>query len=210
MTVTLAPGETKEVTYTPPVLQSAVTFVSSELSYKDTTSLLHVRYVRDGVDEVRMNFPGVSTYPLKKGEPVDIFSCVHSTNIPLVKDGVLTLTLLDEKGDTLHSYTYSGNITSPMMGVKEAFTPASDTENFTLTATLKLAGKTIDSMSLSYSCKDIDPSLCPTAQVPVENTEEGGVPFWYVLVPLTILMLIGGLVFYRSNKKKLEGNVQQP
>lgn len=203
MNVSLEGGESKEVQYTPPTLESAVTFVSAELSFKDTTSLLNVRYVRDGVDEVRMNFPGVSSYPLKEGESVDLFSCLHSTNMPVVGDGVLTLTLEDAKGKELHTYTYTGDISSAMMGVKEAFTPRADLADFTLTATLKQGGKTIDSVSLSYRCTDIDPTLCPpderASSAPLESRS---VPLWYVALPLLVLFLVSGLLVYRARTQK--------
>ncbi len=43
-----------------------VYFLIGELRYQDTKSVVNIRYVRDSVDKVRLNFPAITSYPLKK------------------------------------------------------------------------------------------------------------------------------------------------
>ncbi len=160
--VMLNPNEKKVVSYAVPFIESSVSYVVAEARVGDATSLLDMRFVRDGIEETRINFPGVQRYPLIKGQENTLFSCMHSTNMSVVKDNILTLTLNDEKGGVIHAYSYSGDITANMMGMKDTFTPKKSLSTFSLTAKLEHGGKVVETETLHYDCKQIDPTQCNT------------------------------------------------
>ena len=164
--VRLEPRETKIVSYTVSPIQATVSYLVAEADDAGSKSILNIRFVRDGINETRINFPGITEYPLQAGKEETLFSCVHSTNTPFVDDSSLTLTLMDEGNNVIHSYTYTGGITSSMMGVKDTFTPKKTYSNFSLKATLKNKGKIVEEVSQMYSCIDIDPTLCQKSLIP--------------------------------------------
>ena len=170
--IALKAKETKSLSYVAKPIDASVSYLVVEAKYQDTKSLLDIRFVRDGIDETRINFPSIETYPLKAGEEVKLFSCVHSTNQPVVKDNLLSLTLRDEEGTVIHTYQYQGDITGDMMGLMDTFTPEKTYANFTLTATLERGGKMIEEVVQKYDCRAIDASLCPKSDA-VSMMENG-------------------------------------
>lgn len=157
----LEPNERKTISYTPPHTQESVTFVQGIVKDRESLSIIHPRFVRDGVPEVRINFPSITSFPLVADETTEVFSCLHSTNLPLVENMTLALTLADDEGEVIHSYTYQGDVTSAMMGVAEAFTPSEDHHRFSLTATLMQEGHLVEEVVIEYRCEDLDPENCP-------------------------------------------------
>ena len=153
-------GERIEESYQTPTLDTSVTFVIATVRDGDAQSMLNIRYVRDDILEARINFPSIMKYPLTAGQPVDMFSCVHSTNLPVVSDNSLILTLKDEAGTTLYTYTYNGDITDGMMAVKDTFTPDKTLGTFALTASLVRNGITVEEITTWYRCEELDPSQC--------------------------------------------------
>lgn len=199
-TVTLAPNETKSLSYETAKATGSVSFLNVAAQYEDTKSLLNIRFVRDGFDETRLNFPSVMSYPLEAGKQNTVFSCLHSTNASIVNDGELTLTLKDTKGNLIHAYTYQGGVTGAMMGVKDGFTPKKTYADFTLTATLKNRGKTVEEVTETYSCREIDPSLCPSDSAfdgAGSNIGKGA-----ILSILGVLVLLLGLLGWKIWKDR--------
>lgn len=203
---TLKPHETKQLAYTPLVFETSVIFLQAILTDRDAQSIMHIRYVRDGFPETRINFPSVMEYPFKAGKEATIFSCVHSTNLPVVPDNTLTLTLKDKDGKVVHTYTYTGDITGSMMGLKDTFTPTADLSNFSLTASLARKGVLVDEVTEVYDCNRIDPGSC------VKDTPETPLPILpqtFTLTPTTIytvlaasiiLLILCGIIIIRSRK----------
>ena len=79
--------------------------------------------------------------------------------------GRLELSLLDQDGKVIHSYTYTGDVTGAMMGVADNFTPDKTYGTFTLDAKLYEGEKLVDQSSVTYDCENLDPSLCPVESV---------------------------------------------
>ncbi len=131
------------------------------LHWRNTTSIINVRFVRTGVDKVRINFPSVMSFPLKSGQPTTLFSCFHNSNNGDVQNGKLELSLTDMRGRVIQQGTWTGTITSAMMGAAETFTPSRNYSAFKLDAKLYQSGALIDSAHLVYDCKEIDPTQCP-------------------------------------------------
>ena len=142
-----------------------VYLVVGTLSWEDTKSIIGVRFVREGVDRLRLNFPSVTTFPLQAGQELSLFSCLHNSgSADVVKNGKLVLTLSDEKGTLIHEYTYRGDVTSAMMGVADKFVPQKDYTNFTLDARLYQNEKEIDEVHLVYDCGSFSPDACAPAE----------------------------------------------
>ncbi len=166
------------------------------LSWKDTKSVINVRFVREDVDRTRLNFPGVMSYPLKVGQQETVFSCLHNAGASDVVDGGrLELTLSDMKGNPIHTYTYTGGISGAMMGVADAFTPTKDYASFVLDARLYQGDTFVDEAHLVYDCAALDPANCP-AEEPEEGMfglgglSQGGIIGAGALIVLVALLVI--------------------
>ena len=105
--------------------------------WHNSSSIINVRFVREGKDQLRINYPSLMSYPLIEGQEATLFSCLHNAGESAsVPGGRLELSLLDHKGEVIHSYTYTGDVTGAMMGVAEKFTPKKTYGTFTLDAKL--------------------------------------------------------------------------
>ncbi len=160
--VTLAPQETKTVSYEVKPQRENVVYLSVISQDKDAKSILNIRYVQDGIEETRINFPGISKFPLAAGEDVTLFSCAHSINSPVVEGNTLTLELLDKNGTQIYSYSYEGAITSEMAGFGESFIPNTSYEYVTLNAKIERDGVVVEEVSVVYDCAAT--SECDTPQ----------------------------------------------
>lgn len=176
-----------------------VYYVVGTLFWKDTKSVIGARFVREGVDRTRINFPGIASFPLKAGEPNTLFSCLHNAGSSvLVRGGSLDLTLLDRSGNIIEEYRYDGDVTGAMMGVAKTFTAQKDYDYFTLTASLFENGQFVDDAHLVYDCAQIDPALCAP-----EEQKKTGSRFFDDLIRLILpfalglATLIGALWIYR-------------
>ena len=163
--ILLKAKEVKTLAYVAKPINASVSYLVAEVKDRDTKSLLDIRFVRDGIEETRINFPSIETYPLKAGEVAKLFSCVHSTNQPVVKENTLSLILRDESGKVIHHYQYQGDVTGEMMGLADTFTPDKTYANFTLTATLERGGQLMEEVVQKYDCEKIDASLCSKSKV---------------------------------------------
>lgn len=198
--VSLKAKEVKSLSYAAKPIDSSVSYLVVEVKDRDMKSILDIRFVRDGIEETRINFPSIETYPLKAGEEAKLFSCVHSTNQPVVKDNTLSLTLRDDKGDVIHTYQYQGDITGDMMGLMGTFTPEKTYANFTLTATLERGDKLIEEVVQKYDCREIDASLCP--QTGAQSVMESGRDWAKTIgIALVIGLTILGFVLIIKHRK---------
>ena len=77
-TVNLSPGATNRLTYTIKPNDKPVNYLTVTAYYEDTKSILNLRFARDGVETVRINFPAVTSFPLKEGQPATVFMCAHA------------------------------------------------------------------------------------------------------------------------------------
>lgn len=158
--VTVPAGESADATYTVTDTKYPVYLVVATLKWENTQSLLNIRFVREGVERPRINFPGVTGYPLVEGSETTLFSCLHNIGESTISDGRLDLRLVDERGRTIHEYSYAGGVTSAMMGVADSFVPKKTYDRFTLEAALYRGGELVDSASIYYNCAELSPGNC--------------------------------------------------
>lgn len=196
--VTLAPGERKVLSYDVAPTGGAVSYFVVTAKDHDAQSILNIRFVRDGIPETRINFPAVTSYPLAAGRVATLFTCAHSTNLPQVDGNTLTLTLKDMAGNILHTYTYNGPITGAMTGFVDQYTPLKTLASFVLEAKIVRAGQTVDDVSMTYDCRDLDPAACPAAGTRLPN---GGTPWWGMGVLALVVSVALGVFLYRRRLK---------
>lgn len=175
-------------------------------SYKDTKSVLNIRFVREGVDRARLNFPSIMSYPLVAGEENTIFSCYHGISDSVIDGAELILSLVDSAGNTLFEKSYTGAVTSDMYAAADVFVSNTDETEFDLTATLSQNGTIVDTVTVPYRCGDIDQDLCIQAEEEVVADET--VPLIgyliYVFAAMIVLVFAGAgyLVFVNSRGRK--------
>ena len=209
--VVVPAGKRIEVGHMSPTIPSSVTFIQASVQDGDAKSILHIRYVRDGIAETRINFPSVMSYPLVAGKEMTVFSCVHSTNLPVVNGNTLTLTLKDVAGDVLHTYTYTGDVTGAMMAVKDTYVPDKNYGTFSLTASLTRDGKIIEEVTTTYTCSDIDESQCTEndvvhEKITVTNSSRLSLYVWTTVLSLLLLMW---LLRYRRRQNESMNSPKQ-
>ena len=205
ISVHLNPHESKEVSYTPPVLNATVTYLVAELADRDAKSILNIRFVRNGIEETALTLPTITKYPITANEENTLFSCANSTNVPLVQGTTITLTLTDTEGNTIESYSYTGGITGDMMGVKKSFTPSASYTDFNLNAVMERHGEVIENVTMEYRCTDIDPSLCPVVQeLPEIPIPQPKIMLYVMTATIIILIGIGGIFVMNHRRRKRE------
>jgi hypothetical protein len=158
-----------------------------------------MRFVRDGVEETRINFPSLTSFPIKKGEVNSLFVCAHSTNLPVVGGNILSLTLRDDKQNVIHEYKYEGDISGSMGGWKDDFTSTKSYDKVTLTATLQRNGSVVEEVTIPYDCEVIDKDSCNASSYALSDlspVKKGGI---LLIVLLTLIAL--GAIFVSRGKK---------
>lgn len=195
-TTTVPANSSAQATITVSDTKYPVYYVVGTAKWKDTQSIIGARFVREGVDRTRINFPGVMSFPLKAGEANTLFSCLHNSGEnAVVSGGSLDLTVLDRDGNPIHHYTYTGDVTGDMMGVASAFTPTKNYDYFTVSARLFQGDQFVDEANLVYDCQAIDPTLC----LPAAAAGSGmlGSMQSLAVIALGIIVLIGAIWIYR-------------
>ena len=168
-TITIKPNQKRALKFTANEASEPVYYLVAQASYKDTKSILGIRFVREGIEKARINFPSIIQYPLLKGQETTIFSCMHSMGTTTAtKNNKLTLELLDEQGNQITKYSYQGDISGEMLALKKDFTPQKDYYDFTLKATLITNEKTIENILVDYKCGEIGPAQCPKQSTPTK------------------------------------------
>ncbi len=174
-------------------IDSSVFFIIEELQYKDTKSILNIRFVRPEVDKIRLNFPSIVEYPIKANSTSTIFSCLHNSGTSqIVYGGKLKLEILNKLGAIVGEYVYDGAITGSMMAVKSNFFSKKELKDFSIRAQLWQDDKIVDESRLYYSCNDITPGECGINWI------------LYVALVLTLLVIITLFIIKINKNNKNE------
>ncbi|OGI21947.1 MAG: hypothetical protein A2808_02260 [Candidatus Moranbacteria bacterium RIFCSPHIGHO2_01_FULL_55_24] len=192
-------NETKEISYAAISTNDAVTYLVVETKDQEAKTFLDIRFVRDGIQETRINFPSVLKFPLKAGEENALFVCAHSTNEPTVKENLLMLTLRDENQNVIRQFRYDGDISGAMSGWKDSFTPDKTYTKVSLTATLERQGRVFEEVLITYDCDQIDPDLCTESGMMLIG--EGDVKS-LVVYGIALLTLVALLVIFIAKLKR--------
>lgn len=192
-TITIEANSSKNIQIAIPEAEEPVYFLIGELTYKDSKSILNIRFVRPEIDKIRINFPSIANFPIKSGVSNTLFSCLHNSGTSqIVKNGKLILKITDINGKTIKEHIYEGSVTGEMMAVKKDFTSMRDIDHFFLTAQLWQADKLVDESKLEYDCNKIDPSTC---------IKSYNYKLLIILVIALLIFLFAISVFFLKKKK---------
>ncbi len=154
-------NKTKKLYYNATHSAEPVYLLVAEALDGKSKSILGIRFTRGAVDRARINFAGISKYPLAETAGNTVFACIHGMGTAdVVKNGRLVLKLLDAAGSTIGEYEYAGDITGAVMGMKKDFNAGTDEVNLTLRAELYMGDKLVDYAELKYDCNQINPEKC--------------------------------------------------
>jgi len=205
--IQLQAKETKQLTYTIQENKTPVYYLVIEAQYQDTKSILDIRTVRENNDKVRINFPAITSYPLKQNEKNTLFVCAHNSGTKdVIENNKLVMTILDENQKEIHQYTYEGKISGAMMGLKEDFTPEKTSANFTIKTELYTDNQLVDSATMKYDCKQLNKDLCPARLSEIFTTSSNKKTTTPIILGI-IFFLIGILVIIYFRKKKTGMNL---
>ena len=192
--VTIGPNNSLTLPYSVSEEGHSVYNLIGELIPNDASqskSFVAIRFVTDQAATPRINFVGVSEFPVVEGTTA--FACIHSTGMSEAKDVRLELTATSNSildivlGKwTLAKRVYEGVAPGAQVALPTALSGASD--SFTVRARLYQGGVLVDDVSVPY-CTPLQ-SSCSTT-----NT------IWYVLGGIVILLIIIGAVALMRKKQ---------
>jgi len=197
-TVFVGTGERETVSYGIPETDRSVYLAVGESYYKGTKSIVGVRFVRQNVDNARINFPSLNSFPIITGQENTLFSCFHhSGTLQTIPPHTMQLTLTDIDGNLIDEQKYFGPVTGDMMLTKKEFIPEKSYGYVILNAELlDRTGNIIDSSEIIYDCSVINPDNCPT-------DSDSGVWIW-ISIGILLLIIVAVGIYFKIKDKKYE------
>lgn len=192
-TITLAPGATRTITYTTPSLSLPVYYLRTSAIGNGYTSIINTRLLTTGLSLPRLNYVGLTTFPLQKAATATLFACFHNTSQETTS-GTVRLSLLDARdrvvAATATTTTFGGNI----QVLPISFVPSRAFGTLTLSAeVLDTAGKVIDSYRTAYDCNRL-----PSGHVPCPD--ESSDSFTFLVIGLGALVVALGVISFITRK----------
>lgn len=186
-TIVLKAKETKTLTYEAKDGSYPIYYLVIKSQWKSFASIVNTRFLREGVEALRLNLVGLANFPIKDVEGNSVFACAQSVGTKSLISGKLELSIWDESDKSIKKYDYSGDFENFPTGLKTGFAVPKGFDNFRLKAVLYDAGgKQVDEIEVKYNCSEVDPTLCTKQETPTTPTDS----------PMSSkeLMLYGGIV----------------
>jgi len=207
--IEVAAGSALPVSMTVTDTLHPVYLVEGRLQWQDTSSIINVRFARAGIDQLRINYPGITSFPLAAGSEYTLFSCLHNVGYTeMIPDGSLELTLSDRDGTMIESYEYTGAVTAQMMAAATSFTPTQNYNYVQLDARLLQAGEVVETVRLVYDCAAINPALCLPEVEPIVAESDNQLPIFLYLIygALGLLFLTIAFIVIRDKPRRQQPN----
>lgn len=155
------PGGSARVGFSVSDTAHAVNYLVGEFENGDSKSVIGIRFVREGVSEPRINFVGVTRYPLD--ENAQLFLCAHNTNDGEAENVQLQVSIqpksiFDRVRFGSNQVSYSGGLSGALAAVTGAV--RIDPASFTVIGRLMQDGKLVDEVRVQYACESYS-SDCP-------------------------------------------------
>lgn len=222
--IKIAPGKKEMVWFKVKPNKFAVNYVLITAKYLDKKTILPVRFGKNDIESARINFPGITNFPLKKGEKVEIFSCAHAVKdknymvsffnledeaedqVQNERNYSLQLTLKDKKtNEIVGEFKYEGIISADMNGYKADFIPDRNLDNVSLEAVLKdEKGEIVDHSEMDFNCSEINSNKCFSPVSSFGEKAKNGMNYgknWIFLIAI-ILGLLFLVIFILKKMKK--------
>lgn len=174
--------------------EHSVYFIKGVVTSKHgASSIIGVRFVRSDVNEPRFNFVAVDN-----GTAI---ACIHSTGTGPAQNGEVLITVTKDVWyspvlrlfnlGTLASASYKGAIPGEIYALSAPLVGKGT--SYTIKAELLQEGKMLDTVSLSYTCKDTG-TPCPSVLIRI----------LVLVVPILIFGILGyvSVLLYRKRKAK--------
>ena len=200
--INLPPGQKTVYSFIIPTISDPLSHVVLELIDGEKKSIYSFRILEKKATHSIITNLGLSAFPIKAGEKVEVFGCVSSS---IATRGGLSKTLRLSIINTIDE-TVAANLGSTTVGglfssFSRKFTPPADFKNsivFKAELIDKLSGKVESTATLAYSCNKL---VCPRASL-MEFFNQLGVRDYYIVLILGIL----GVIVTRFVMKKKRGN----
>lgn len=200
-TVSLKAKEAKNLTYEAKDATYPAYYLVVKSQWKSFSSIVNLRFLRDGVDALRLGLLGVGSFPIKDVEGNSVFACMQNVGLKTPVQGKLELSLWDNADKLIKKYEYSGDFTNYPMGLKTGFAVPKGFDNFKVKAVLyDTEGKQADEAVLNYRCNEIDPTLCtkkeesPASPDSPMNPQKlmlfGGIGGGVIIIAVVILIIL--------------------
>ena len=185
----------KTVNYSLDEIDLSVYLLKITAISKTDKSIVDIRFGVDDIPMPRINYAGITKFPIQKGEEAKAFVCFHNTNGSEF-NGKINLELKDKEGNIIASKEYQGNITGEVM-VETADIGAGQNLNlFNLESELSDDnGKVIDSFSGTYDISKLSPGY-------IEETSEENNAGIYIVLFLLLTAVILSFYFLKKRKSK--------
>jgi len=204
-TVSLSAGESKELTYSISDISHPVYYLTAETDFKDSKSLVNIRFTREGIAETRIHFPAVADYPLQQGKSNTLFACLFDSGMnDGYKTSKLVLSVTDDQGKLIDQYRYTGNTANGIVGVTHDFVPRRTVDTFTVNAKLyREDGSIEDEANMNYRCKELGMNCVKSSLIPfLGNSSSLPYQILYVGIFILFFIVIIFIPFYLYQKGK--------
>lgn len=212
--VTLAPGQNTVISHESAAADYPVYLLEMRVDWNGTKSLLNVRYVREGVDMPRINFPSLSNFPITAGEQTSMFSCLHNVGESVVPVS-LKLVLSDKDGNVVSMLEKSGDLSSAMSAVQTNFVPDRGYDFLVLDAELSYGDEIVETERVIYDCNDFGSETCLSAAEKQVLTTEAAVKkssfSWLLILPAvaSVIVLIAVVLLVFNRKKEVPSEEEE-
>jgi len=160
----LAAGQAKMLSLDVDVSGGPVHFVKIKAEAEDQKSEIHIRLIKEGF-KPRLNFVGLSSFPLSGDSGAVAFACYHNTT---EGEGIgkLNLALKTSSGRTLAEAETNGKMTGTIDLLSKDVSRLRGYDKLTLLAELKDAsGAVVDSAEITYDCSKFSELICLKSRI---------------------------------------------
>ncbi len=160
----LGAGQAKTLSLDVDISGGPVYFVKIKAEAEDQKSEIHIRLIKEGF-KPRLNFMGLSSFPLSGGSSAAAFACYHNTT---EGEGIgkLNLALKTSSGRTLAEAETNGKMTGTIDLLSKDISRLNGYDKLTLSAELKDAsGAVVDSAEIAYDCSRFSEPICLKSRI---------------------------------------------
>ena len=144
-------------------------------------SVSNIRFVVRDINQGKLNFVGLNTFPKAAEQESKVVTCIHNTNEGTIDNLQVETVVSDTLGRQVAKSVYRGPVSGAISAIATDIPKDRILNRALVTSVIKDAdGNVIDSVNILYDCNQLNPASC-IAESGLKNV-------------LNILLSIGGLV----------------